>query len=93
MGYVAAPVLGRPDVAAAGKLNILAAGASEQIDRVQPLLEAIGQKTWRFGERPEQANAVKLAANFMIASAIEAMGEAASHWSRDTACPAPRSWI
>lgn len=78
VGYVAAPVLGRPDVAAAGKLNILAAGASEQIDRVQPLLDAIGQKTWRFGERPEQANAVKLAANFMIASAIEAMGEAAS---------------
>ena len=78
VGYVAAPVLGRPDAAAARKLNILAAGASEHIDRVQPLLDAMGQKTWRFGDQPEQANAVKLAANFMIASAIEAMGEAAS---------------
>ncbi len=78
VGYVAAPVLGRPDVAAAGRLNILAAGASDQIARVQALLDVIGQKTWCFGERPEQANAVKLAANFMIASAIEAMGEAAS---------------
>ncbi len=78
IGYVAAPVLGRPDVAAAGKLNILAAGAADLIDRVQPLLDAIGQKTWRFGDRPEQANAVKLAANFMIASAIEAMAEAST---------------
>ncbi len=78
VGYVAAPVLGRPDVAATGRLNILAAGAPEQIARVQPLLDVIGQKTWRFGDRPEQANAAKLGGNFMIASAIEAMGEAVS---------------
>jgi hypothetical protein len=78
IGYVAGPVLGRPDIAAAGTLNILAAGPGALIDRVQPLLDAIGQKTWRFGERPEQANAVKLAANFMIASAIEAMAEAST---------------
>jgi 3-hydroxyisobutyrate dehydrogenase-like beta-hydroxyacid dehydrogenase len=76
VGYVAAPVLGRPDVAAAGKLNIMAAGASADIERVQPLLDAIGQKTWRFGEEPERANAVKLAANFMIASALQTMAEA-----------------
>jgi 3-hydroxyisobutyrate dehydrogenase-like beta-hydroxyacid dehydrogenase len=76
IGYVAAPVLGRPDVAAAGKLNIMAAGASADIERVQPLLDAIGQKTWRFGEAPERANAVKLAANFMIASALQTMAEA-----------------
>ncbi len=73
-GYVAAPVLGRPDVAGAGKLNILAAGASADVERVQPLLDAIGQKTWRFGEAPERANAVKLAA--MITSALETMAEA-----------------
>lgn len=78
VGYLAAPVLGRADVAAAGKLNILAAGKPELLDRVQPLLDILGQKTWRFGDRPEQGNAVKLAANFMIASAIEAMGEAAA---------------
>jgi 3-hydroxyisobutyrate dehydrogenase-like beta-hydroxyacid dehydrogenase len=78
VGYVAAPVLGRADVAAAGKLNILAAGPDALIDRVQPLLDVLGQKTWRFGALPAQANAVKLAANFMIASAIETMGEAAA---------------
>ena len=77
-GYIAAPVLGRPDVAAAGKLNILAAGAAADLERVQPLLDVIGQKTWRFGERPAQANVVKLAVNFLLAAAIESMGEAAA---------------
>lgn len=78
VAYVAAPVLGRADVAAAGKLNILAAGDAAAIERVQPLLDAIGQKTWRFGDRPAQANVVKLGANFMLAAAIESMGEAAA---------------
>ena len=77
-GYIAAPVLGRPDVAAAGKLNIVAAGATADLDRVQPLLDVIGQRTWRFGERAAQANVVKLAMNFMLAAAIESMGEAAA---------------
>ena len=78
IGYVAAPVLGRVDVAAAGKLNILAGGTAELVDRVQPLLDLMGQKTWRFGEAPEQANAVKLACNLTLACAIEAMGEGAA---------------
>jgi 3-hydroxyisobutyrate dehydrogenase-like beta-hydroxyacid dehydrogenase len=78
VGYVAAPVLGRVDVAAAGKLNILAGGADEVVNRVQPLLDLIGQKTWRFGAAPEQANAVKLACNLTLACAIEAMGEGAA---------------
>jgi 3-hydroxyisobutyrate dehydrogenase-like beta-hydroxyacid dehydrogenase len=78
VGYVAAPVLGRVDVAAAGKLNILAGGSDELIARVQPLLDLMGQKTWRFGEAPEQANAVKLACNLTLACAIEAMGESAA---------------
>ncbi len=76
LGYVAAPVFGRTDVAAAGKLNILAAGDPAAIDRVQPLLDAMGQKTWRLGDDPVRANVVKIAGNFMIAAAIEAMGEA-----------------
>ena len=46
VAYVAAPVLGRPDVAEAGALNVLAAGAPEAIARVQPLLGAIGKRTW-----------------------------------------------
>lgn len=75
VGYLAAPVLGRPDVAAAGRLNILAAGDPALLARVQPLLDVLGQRTWSFGERPEQANIVKIAANFTLASAIEAMAE------------------
>jgi 3-hydroxyisobutyrate dehydrogenase-like beta-hydroxyacid dehydrogenase len=78
IGYIAAPVLGRVDVAAAGKLNIVAAGPDELIARVQPLFDLMGQKTWRFGSAPEQANAVKLGANLTLACAIEAMGESAA---------------
>lgn len=78
VGYVAAPVLGRVDVAAAGKLNILAGGSDELVGRVQPLLDLMGQKTWRFGDAPEQANAIKLACNLTLACAIEATGEGAA---------------
>ncbi len=78
LAYVAAPVLGRPDVAAAGKLNIVAAGDAEAINRVQPVFDVIGQKTWRVGSKPQHANIFKLGANFMLASAIETTSEAAS---------------
>jgi 3-hydroxyisobutyrate dehydrogenase-like beta-hydroxyacid dehydrogenase len=79
IGYAAAPVLGRPDVAAAGKLTVLLAGARQTVEAVQPLLDGtVGQKVWRFGERASQANVVKLAVNFMLAAAIESMGEAAA---------------
>ena len=76
--FIAAPVFGRTDVAAAGKLNILAAGPAEAIAEVQPLLDLMGQKTWPLGDDPLSAAAVKIAGNFMIASAIEAMGEASA---------------
>ncbi len=76
VGYVAAPVLGRPNVAAEGKLNVIAAGNPDTVARVQPLLDAIGQKTWHVGVEPVQANVAKIGANFLIASAIGAMGEA-----------------
>jgi 3-hydroxyisobutyrate dehydrogenase-like beta-hydroxyacid dehydrogenase len=76
VGYVAAPVLGRPDVAAQGKLNVIAAGDPQTVARVQPLLDAIGQKTYHVGTEPLQANVAKIGANFMIASAIATMGEA-----------------
>lgn len=74
--YVAAPVFGRPEAAASAMLNILAAGAETAIARVQPLFDAMGQKTWPLGPEPRSANVVKLAGNFMIAAAIEAMAEA-----------------
>ena len=76
--YVAAPVLGRPDVARAAKLTIVAGGPAEAIDHVQPLFDAIGQKTWRIGSLAQQANVMKLASNFMLASAVETLGEAAA---------------
>ncbi len=74
--YVSAPVFGRPDAAAAGKLFIVAAGAPEAVRKVAPLLEAIGQRTFTVGETPETANLVKLSGNFLIAAVIESLGEA-----------------
>jgi 3-hydroxyisobutyrate dehydrogenase-like beta-hydroxyacid dehydrogenase len=74
--YLAAPVLGRPNVAASGELNIIAAGPGDAIETVQPLFDLIGRKTWRMGDKASQANVMKLACNFMIASAIESMAEA-----------------
>ena len=75
LGYVAAPVMGRPDVAAKGELNILAAGKPEHIKKVQPVLDAIGRATWPVGDEPHKANVVKLGMNFLLASAIESMSE------------------
>ena len=74
--YIAAPVFGRPDVAQAAKLNILAAGATPDIEQVRPLFDVMGQKTWLVGDEPYRANALKLAGNFMLGCAIEAMAEA-----------------
>lgn len=74
--YLSAPVFGRPEAAAAAALFVVAAGEAAQIDRVQPVLDAIGRRTFRVGDRPSQANLVKLAGNFMMLSAIEAMSEA-----------------
>ena len=76
VAYVAAPVLGRPVAAAAAQLNIIAAGSDENIARVQPIFDAIGQKTYRMGTDPVQANVAKIGANYLIASAIAAMSEA-----------------
>lgn len=78
LDYVAAPVFGRPEVAQSGKLNIVASGDPATLARIAPLLSVIGERTWPISGPPERANAVKLAGNFMIASAIETMGEAAA---------------
>ncbi|NKJ48985.1 oxidoreductase [Burkholderia sp. SG-MS1] len=76
VGYVAAPVLGRPDVAAKGELNVLAAGASAALEKVKPVLEVISKRVWNMGEEPSTACAAKIACNMMITMAIEAMAEA-----------------
>lgn len=74
--YVSAPVLGRPDVAAKGELNILAAGPSGAIERLRPIFGIIGQRVWELGDAAPTANAAKIACNMMITMAIEAMAEA-----------------
>ncbi|MEX1826988.1 NAD(P)-dependent oxidoreductase [Luteibacter sp. CQ10] len=76
IGYVAAPVFGRPDVAAAGNLQMVAAGKPDAVDTVQPLLECLAAKVWPMGDDPVRASIVKIAGNFMIGAAIEAMAEA-----------------
>lgn len=89
IGYVAAPVFGRPDVAEAAQLNIIAAGAEAAITRVQPLFDLIGRKTFVMGEDPRQANAAKIAGNMMIAMAIEAMAEAVALTGANGLAPKP----
>jgi 3-hydroxyisobutyrate dehydrogenase-like beta-hydroxyacid dehydrogenase len=74
--FVSAPVFGRPEVAAAGMLSVVAAGARDAMETAIPLLDAIGQKTFVISETPKAANLVKLSGNFLIASVIEALGEA-----------------
>jgi 3-hydroxyisobutyrate dehydrogenase-like beta-hydroxyacid dehydrogenase len=80
--YVAATVFGRPELAAAAKLTIVAAGDPAAIARVQPLFDVIGQKTWPMGVEPERANVVKLAGNLMLGAAVEAMAEASAMAAR-----------
>jgi 3-hydroxyisobutyrate dehydrogenase-like beta-hydroxyacid dehydrogenase len=75
-GYVAAPVFGRPEAAAAAKLFIVAAGAVATVARCRPLFEAMGQKTFSISDKPPDANIVKLTGNFLIASVLESLGEA-----------------
>lgn len=77
-GYVAAPVFGRPDAAASGKLFMVAAGKQESVAKVTPLFEVLGQRTFVVSDVPEKANLVKLSGNFMIATVIESLGEAMS---------------
>jgi 3-hydroxyisobutyrate dehydrogenase-like beta-hydroxyacid dehydrogenase len=74
--FVSAPVFGRPEAAAAAKLFIVVAGAPDSVDPCMPLFEAMGQKTFRFGEKPSNANLVKITGNFMICSTIETLSEA-----------------
>jgi 3-hydroxyisobutyrate dehydrogenase-like beta-hydroxyacid dehydrogenase len=73
---IAAPVFGRPEMAVAGKLFIVAAGAAEPLRKCQPLFDAVGQRTFPFGADPAAASLVKLTGNFLIAATIETLGEA-----------------
>jgi 3-hydroxyisobutyrate dehydrogenase-like beta-hydroxyacid dehydrogenase len=74
--YVAAPVFGRPEAAAAAKLFVVAAGPEATLAQCQPLFDAIGQRTFVVGDKPSAANLVKLSGNFLLAAVIECLGEA-----------------
>ncbi len=74
--YVAAPVFGRPNVAAAGQLVVVAAGEAAAVQAAEPLFEAIGRKTFILSSSPADANLMKLSGNFLIASVLESLGEA-----------------
>jgi len=75
-GYVSAPVFGRPDAAAAGKLFVVAAGSKSSVEHCQSAFDVVGQRTFVVGEKSVAANAVKITGNFMLASVIETLGEA-----------------
>jgi 3-hydroxyisobutyrate dehydrogenase-like beta-hydroxyacid dehydrogenase len=73
--YVAAPVFGRPDAAAARRLWIIAAGPADALAAARPLLEAVGQEVLVVGDDASAANVVKIAGNFLLAAVIEGIGE------------------
>jgi 3-hydroxyisobutyrate dehydrogenase-like beta-hydroxyacid dehydrogenase len=76
--YISAPVFGRPEMAAERNINILAAGDPAMIERVQPLFDAMGRKTWQLGSAQRNSNVAKIVGNLMLACILEAMGEAAA---------------
>ncbi|MDC0708242.1 NAD(P)-dependent oxidoreductase [Stigmatella sp. ncwal1] len=75
-GYVSAPVFGRPEAAEAKQLWVIAAGVKADVERIRPVLEAMGRGLTVLGEKASSANVVKLSGNFLIASMVEALGEA-----------------
>jgi 3-hydroxyisobutyrate dehydrogenase-like beta-hydroxyacid dehydrogenase len=74
-GYVSAPVFGNPDAARTRQLFIIAGGAPTDLERCQPLFDALGQKTFVIGTDPRHANLVKLLGNMVTATALETLGE------------------
>jgi 3-hydroxyisobutyrate dehydrogenase-like beta-hydroxyacid dehydrogenase len=74
--YLAAPVFGRPDAAAAGKLLTFVSGEREIIERARPVLETYTQSIVALGEDAAAAPSLKLAGNFFGASLLEVLGEA-----------------
>jgi 3-hydroxyisobutyrate dehydrogenase-like beta-hydroxyacid dehydrogenase len=74
--YLAAPVFGRPEAAAAKKLWICVSGSQQAKEMAKPILDCLGQGVIDFGEDAGGANVVKIAGNFMIMSSLEIMAEA-----------------
>ncbi|ALJ21769.1 NAD(P)-dependent oxidoreductase [Microbacterium sp. No. 7] len=73
--YVAAPVLGRPNLAATGQLNIVSAGPSDALDRADEFFPALGKRVWRVGAAPEKANLVKIGVNYNLIHTLQTLAE------------------
>jgi 3-hydroxyisobutyrate dehydrogenase-like beta-hydroxyacid dehydrogenase len=73
--YLSGPVFGRPDVAEKGQLDIVVAGDPDAIERCKPVLAALGKQFFAVGGEPYQANVVKIARNFMLATIVESLAE------------------
>ena len=73
--FIAAPVFGRPNIAEAGRLWIVAAGADEPIERIRPLFDPLSRGVTVVGHEPRQAHAVKLGGNFLISAMIHSLSE------------------
>ena len=74
--YIASPVFGRPEAAAAKKLFVCTSGNTEAKAAARSILEALGQGVYDFGEAVGAANVLKVAGNFMIIASLELMAEA-----------------
>ncbi|MFV0253119.1 MAG: NAD(P)-dependent oxidoreductase [Beutenbergiaceae bacterium] len=76
--FISSPVLGRPEKAAAGTLNILAAGDQAAVERLAPCYDAMGERTWFIEGEPSRANAVKICVNYNLLHTLQALGESCS---------------
>lgn len=75
LAYVSAPVFGRPEMAESAQLVLVAGGDATALKTMQPAFDKIAARTVLV-DAPEKANLFKIAGNFMIASELEAVGEA-----------------
>ena len=72
---LATPMLGRPEVVSSGQAGMVLGGAQEAIERCRPLFAAIARRAFEAGGDPVASAAIKIANNFVLGCAIEAMGE------------------
>ena len=106
-GFVSAPVFGRPEAAVAAKLYVVASGDRDSLHKCQPIFDAIGQRTFLFGDQPSKANLVKLSGNFLIMHPTKLQSQSSTKCSGDfapttsfahsssascTDCPARQQW-
>jgi hypothetical protein len=72
---IAAPMMGRPELVTSGTAGVFASGPREAMAKCKPLFDVLGRKTFEGGDDPEAATAMKIANNFVLGCAMEAMGE------------------